>query len=146
MGKPRPTRLIRLERHRVLLVEDHAPLAEATAEFMRTAGLEVRIASSGRDALNAVAAFKPEIVICDMNLPDMHGLDVARAMRTTPAGKNALIAIHSAFSQGELRVFERHSSEPAVNLFLSKPLTEEKLDALIAQLQVQHSAGRRGSE
>jgi two-component system CheB/CheR fusion protein len=122
-------------KYRVLLVDDHVPLAEATAEFMRSAELEVRISSWGRDALSVAGVFKPDIVICDLNLPDMSGLDVARAMRGIPALKGALIAMHTAIPENELRQLERHLDEPSVNLFLSKPLTDEKLDTLISAVQ-----------
>jgi CheY-like chemotaxis protein len=122
-------------RYRALLVDDHAPLADATAEFMRSAELEVRISSWGRDALSVAGVFKPDIVICDMNLPDISGLEVARALRTIPATKDAVIAMHTAVSENELLELERHLDEPSVNFFLSKPLTDEKLDALISAVQ-----------
>ena len=126
--------------HRVLLIEDHPDLAVATAEFLRTIGLEVRIASSGHEGLNSAAAFKPAIVLCDLNLPDMEGLDVLRALRLSPATKDALLAIHTAKSDMEIRMFER-MQRPEVNLVLSKPLTVEKLDRLLAEL-----ASRRSTE
>jgi CheY-like chemotaxis protein len=118
---------------RVLLIEDHFGLAEAMAEFLRSTGLEVSIASSGNEALQLAAAFSPEIVLCDMNLPDMAGLDVLRAMRTNPATKDALLVIHTAMSEVEIRMFER-IQRSEVNLFLSKPLTQEKLNRLLAEL------------
>jgi len=128
--------------HRVLLVEDHAPLAEATAEFMRSAGLEVRIASSGQDALTEAAAFQPEIVLCDMRLQDMSGLAVARALRTIPGASRALIAMHSAMTETDLPMLERIDA-PEVNLFLTKPLTETKLETLISRLHAFQRAARR---
>ena len=67
-----------LPRCRVLLIEDHAPLAEATAEFIRSKGLDVRIASTGREALETAAVFHPEIVLCDLSLPDMPGPESSR--------------------------------------------------------------------
>jgi DNA-binding response OmpR family regulator len=131
-------------RHRALLVEDYEPLAEATAEFMRNAGLEVQIASSGQDALRVAAAFKPEIVLCDLRLPDIMGLDVARALREVPGAKDAVIAIHTAISDVDHPVLKRHLNAPSVNLFLSKPLTDEKLKALISAVQfVPRPAPRR---
>jgi CheY-like chemotaxis protein len=129
--------------YRVLLIEDHALLAEATAELMRFEGLEVRIASTGKVALELAAAFQPEIVLCDLRLPDMLGLDVARALRAGPGMKHALIAMHTAMSESDLRVLERHTDAP-VNVFLSKPLTVEKIEALVSQLEVlQRSATPR---
>jgi CheY-like chemotaxis protein len=115
-----------------LLVEDHGPLAEATAEFMQAKGLDVRIASSGREALEMAAAFQPDIVLCDVRLPDLSGPDVARALRAIPGTKAAVIAMHTAMSESDLST-QRLNAD--VDLFLSKPITEEKIDALISQLQ-----------
>lgn len=117
---------------RVLLVEDHAALAEATAEFLRSMGLEVGLVSSGREALTLAVAFRPKIVLCDMNLPDMNGLDVARAVRTNSATKDILFAIYTAMSETDIQMLERRIKAPEVDLFLSKPLTEEKLDKLLS--------------
>ena len=115
---------------RVLLIEDHAALAEATAEFMGSKGLVVRVASSGREALETAAAFHPDIVLCDLRLPDMSGLDVARALRDMPETKDAVIAMHSAMTESDFGT-KGPQGIAAVDLVLSKPLTEEKLDTLI---------------
>jgi CheY-like chemotaxis protein len=123
----------RTRRHRVLLIEDHAELAEATAEFMRSKGLEVLIASTGDSGLEMAERFQPEIVLCDLSLPDMTGLDVARALRAIPGAKEALIAVHTAFGERDIRTFERQPGG-FVNVFVSKPLTSEKLDAILSQL------------
>jgi DNA-binding response OmpR family regulator len=121
--------------YRVLLVEDHAPLAEATAEFMRREGLNVQCASTGREALEISATFQPEIVLCDMHLPDMPGLDVARALRAISSAKDAVIAIHTAMTKSEIRTFVDQQVDAAVNLFLTKPITIEKVHALITALR-----------
>jgi CheY-like chemotaxis protein len=125
-----------LSRLRVLLIEDHAPLAEATAEFIRSKDLDVRIAPTGREALETAAVFHPEIVLCDIRLPDMPGPDVARALREMPGAKDAVIAMHSAMTERDLGT-QSLQADAAVNLFLSKPLTEEKLDTLISLLKSQ---------
>jgi CheY-like chemotaxis protein len=125
----------RTRSYRVLLVEDHATLAEATAEFMRGEGLEVRIASNGNSGLEMAAAFQPDIVLCDLSLPDMPGLDVARALRAIPGTKDVLIAMHTAFAERDLRKFESQA-DGSVDMFLSKPLTPEKLDTILSQLNI----------
>jgi len=125
----------RTRSYRVLLIEDHAALAEATAEFMRSQGLEVQIASNGDSGLEMAGAFQPDIVLCDLSLPDMAGLDVARSLRAIPGTKDVLIAMHTAFAERELRKFERQA-DGSVNIFLSKPLTPEKLDTILSQLDV----------
>jgi CheY-like chemotaxis protein len=116
---------------RLLLIEDNLLLAEATAEFLRDAGLEVQIAESGEEALQTAISFRPDIVLCDMRLPDMSGLDVAKALRANPVTRDALLVVHTAMSDADLRVLEREMGKDQVNMFLSKPLTEEKLDRLL---------------
>jgi len=57
---------------RVLLVEDHPDWAAAMGEFLRSEGLEVQPALSGSEALDVAAAFRPQLILCDLNLPDMN--------------------------------------------------------------------------
>jgi CheY-like chemotaxis protein len=122
-------------RHRALLVEDHPAIAEATAELMRLHGLEVRVARTGRDALEMAEAFDPVLILCDMRLPDMAGLEVAEALRARCRGSDLLIAIITATSADCLREFEGQATTRAVNLFLSKPLTNETLIGLLSELE-----------
>ena len=119
---------------RILLVEDNADLAEVTAEFIRASGPEVRIASSGQEALEMADAFRPEIVLCDMRMPDMSGLDVLKALRSMESGKDVVLAIYSAVSECDLRLLERTMTPSPVDVFLSKPITREALDMLRSRL------------
>jgi CheY-like chemotaxis protein len=127
---------------RLLLVEDNGDLADVMAEFLREAGLAVRIAESGEEALAMARAFQPEIILCDMRLPDMFGLDVARALRADPDTRHALFALHSAMSDLEVRALEREIDADEVGLFLSKPLTQQKIDRLLAALEVMRESAR----
>jgi CheY-like chemotaxis protein len=122
--------------HRVLLVEDHPALAEATAELMRHHGLEVRVATSGADALRMAEEFNPVLILCDMMLPDMAGLDVARVLRAKGSANDLLFAMLSARRADDLREYEGHSTTREVNLFLSKPLTVETLTGLLSELEI----------
>jgi CheY-like chemotaxis protein len=121
-------------RHRVLLVEDHADMAEATAELMRHHGLDVSIASSGGDALKVAEEFNPVLVLCDLALPDMTGLDVVQALRARPGPTDLLIVIFSAMSAGALRDFEGQTKASGITLFLPKPLTSDILIDLVSRL------------
>ena len=120
---------------RLLLVEDHAVLAEATAEFLRRAGIEVQVAKSGTEALQTAKTFGPEIILCDLGLPDCSGLDVVRALRARQDLKRPLFVIHTALADSEIQTLERHVQFGDVDLFLSKPITDEKIDRLVHELQ-----------
>ena len=125
---------------RVLLVEDNADAAEVTALFIGASGLEVLIASSGQDALEIAGMFHPEIVLCDLSLPDMSGLEVLQAMRSQESIKDALLVIFTARGERDLRQLERTVDSSAVDVFLSKPITRDSLDMLLSQL---HGSRRR---
>src|SRR5262249_31380833 len=92
------------DKARLLLVEDSAALAEATAEYLQFLGLDVCIAGNGKDALQAVGLFRPEIVLCDLRLPDMSGLDLLQALRLNRDTEGAVLALHSAMSEADLRL------------------------------------------
>ncbi len=65
---------------RVLLVDDHMPLRAGTHSLLREAeDIEVVAESaSGREALAFAARLRPDVVLLDINLPDLNGVDVAR--------------------------------------------------------------------
>ena len=127
---------------RVLLVEDNFLFAEATADFLRESGLEVRVASSGAEAVRIAIEFRPDVVLCDLSLPGISGLNVLRVLRANPVTKHARLALHSAMSDLELKVLQRENVE-GVNIFLSKPLTPEKLERLLGTVEAQSSRSRR---
>jgi DNA-binding response OmpR family regulator len=70
---------------RVLLVEDEAATAEATAYALRREGFEVRVAEDGNAALGLAEEFRPQLVILDLMLPGLGGLDVCRLLRQRSA-------------------------------------------------------------
>jgi CheY-like chemotaxis protein len=74
-----------------------------------------------------------------MMLPDMAGLDVAQVLRANARTNDLLIAMLTARSADDLSEFEGPARTRAVNLFLSKPLTEETLTELLSKLEVLQS-------
>jgi response regulator of citrate/malate metabolism len=82
---------------RVLVVEDEPVAASAHAEYVRRIpGFELAsIARTGQEALRALSSQQVDLVLLDMNLPDLHGLDIVRAMRA--AGHSTdVVAVTSA--------------------------------------------------
>jgi two-component system KDP operon response regulator KdpE len=66
---------------RVLLVDDDVPLGRALRINMKARGMEVEIASTGQSALDLVARFRPDVVILDLGLPDLDGIEVLHGIR-----------------------------------------------------------------
>jgi len=66
---------------RLLVVEDEETILELLAGSLRFAGFEVRTAASGAEALRAVAASRPDLMLLDVMMPDGDGFEVVRRMR-----------------------------------------------------------------
>jgi two-component system, OmpR family, response regulator len=67
--------------HRILVVDDEPSIVDAVATALRYEGYEVEEATTGRDALGAVARFEPDLVVLDWMLPDTQGIEVGRRLR-----------------------------------------------------------------
>ena len=69
--------------HRILIVDDDPHIRQVRALALGTAGRQTAEASDGEDALRAVAAQRPDLVVLDINMPRMDGLDVCRRLRAS---------------------------------------------------------------
>ena len=67
---------------RVLVVDDEVDLAELVAEYLRRAGLEVAVRHDGTKAVAAVRDFTPDVLVLDLGLPGIDGIEVCRQVRT----------------------------------------------------------------
>jgi len=68
------------ERTRVLVVDDESNITDLVATVLRYEGFEVQTAATGHDALKAVTAFRPALVVLDIMLPDLDGFEVQRQL------------------------------------------------------------------
>ena len=66
---------------RILVVEDDLTVAEVVVDYLRHAGLEPRHAMDGQAALEIAAAWRPDLVVLDLMLPGVSGLEVCRRLR-----------------------------------------------------------------
>jgi two-component system, OmpR family, response regulator len=67
---------------RVLVVDDEPPIAELVSTALRYEGFSTKIAPTGRAALEALGTFRPELVVLDVQLPDIDGFEVQRRLRS----------------------------------------------------------------
>ena len=66
---------------RILIVDDDELIADSLSYSLRLEGYETRIVGLGAQALDALSAFSPDLVVLDLNLPDINGMEVCRQMR-----------------------------------------------------------------
>ncbi|WP_051974756.1 hybrid sensor histidine kinase/response regulator [Cupriavidus necator] len=104
---------------RILVVDDNQDAAESARMLLELWGNDVRVALDGASALQIAEAFRPELVLLDIGLPDMEGYDVARALRKQPWGESILLVAVTGWGQGHDRAKSR---DAGVDLHLVKPV------------------------
>ncbi len=67
---------------RVLVVEDDADIADVLRRSLRNEGYEVRTSADGAEALDLATGFVPDLVVLDLGLPGLDGIEVCRRLRT----------------------------------------------------------------
>ena len=115
---------------RILVVDDNVDNADILAMLLRALGHEVHTAYDGPAALETARTWRPEVVLLDIGLPRMTGLEVARRIREDLGLKNVLLAAMTGYGQEEDK---RRSLEAGFNAHLVKPVELEVLQALLAQ-------------
>lgn len=81
---------------RILIVEDDPDIASFEQTMLSRAGYETRVAGTGGEGLALVADYRPEVVLLDIGLPDMSGLDVCTSIAETADSYILLVSGHSA--------------------------------------------------
>jgi signal transduction histidine kinase/ActR/RegA family two-component response regulator len=114
---------------RILVVDDNQDGAKALAMLLRLQGHDVEIAHDGPDALRAAFNSVPDVVLLDIGLPGMDGLEVARRLRVEPRLRNCLIAAISGYGQDDDR---RRSEEAGFDAHLVKPFDLTALERLLS--------------
>jgi DNA-binding response OmpR family regulator len=113
---------------RVLIVEDDEDIAQVLQRSLRLEGYETRIAGDGEAALGAAADFVPDIVVLDLGLPKLDGIDVARRLR---ASDDVAILMLTARDALESRV---EGLDAGADDYLVKPFERQELLARLRAL------------
>lgn len=113
----------------VLVVEDDPDMNEMLGAYVQLAGFEYRPALDGSSALAAMRERRPALVLLDLMLPDIDGLEVCQRMRADEATRETPVLILSARDEPEAR---RRAALLSVRKYLTKPFDP---DALIASIR-----------
>ncbi|HET9909886.1 MAG TPA: response regulator [Anaerolineales bacterium] len=103
----------------VLIIEDEEDAADMFAEMMRVSGYRVLKTSSSTPALSMMAAEKPDVVILDIMMPEISGLDILRQMRKNPELVQTPVVVVSAKSMpADIKL----GMEAGASIYLTKPV------------------------
>lgn len=109
---------------KVLVIEDESSLMEDTVELLGHAGFEAQGTLDGTSGIEMAYAWMPDIILCDIMMPGVNGLDVVRSLRSDAA--TALIPIVLFTGAGDEQI--RHSARLAgADDFVTKPVTIKEL-------------------
>jgi CheY-like chemotaxis protein len=132
-----PSPLMPLPRCRILVVDDHEDTAAMLGLLLTLIGHHTQVAHDGLEALATGAAFRPDVVLLDLNLPGLSGYEVARKLRELPWGREVTLVAVTAMDQEPHRLESRRSGFDA---HLVKPVDSHTLEALLAALRALRAA------
>ncbi|KNH08586.1 Two-component response regulator [Candidatus Burkholderia brachyanthoides] len=91
-----------IDKRRVLVVDDYQDIADALSAILEIKGFDARVALTGEQAIRRFQTWRPHAVILDISLPNIHGVEIGRRMRSTAWHDAALLA-HTALNASEIR-------------------------------------------
>lgn len=122
----------------ILVVDDDAEIRDLAEIVLRGAGYAVQKASCGRDALEATAAFEPDMILLDVNMPDMDGWEVLRLLQADESSRGLPVVMFTVKMEFRDKV---HALQDGAKDYITKPFSHDELldriDRIFHSLEVQ---------
>ncbi len=113
-----------VRRSRVLVVDDSLSVRRAIASLLEDQGYEVALARDGLEAVKQLEATRPDVVLTDLEMPNMNGLELAAHVRSRAEHAGLQIIMITSRSMDKHR---RQAQSAGVNVYLTKPYTDFEL-------------------
>jgi DNA-binding response OmpR family regulator len=120
-----------MEQQRVLLVDDDPGLTTLLELVFRRAGFEVHSANNGFDGINQAGLLSPNLMVLDIMMPDISGIEVCRQIRANPKTAELPVMILSASGNKEDREM---ALEAGADTFIQKPISPTELVGRVKEL------------
>ncbi|MEM7754912.1 MAG: response regulator transcription factor [Planctomycetota bacterium] len=130
---------------RILIVDDEIDLADLLAYNLKAAGYDTHVAHNGRDGLDAARALRPHIIVLDVMMPELSGLEVAARLRAEQATKDIPILMLTARAD---EADEVRGLSAGADDFVAKPFSMKVLEARVEALlrRTNEAAQTRGDQ
>jgi DNA-binding response OmpR family regulator len=116
---------------KVLIADDEANIVTSLEFLMEQCGFEVRVAVNGREALELVASFRPDLMLLDVMMPEKNGYEVCQAVRADPALADTKIVMLSAKGR-DIEVAK--GLELGADAYVTKPFSTRELMAKVKEM------------
>ena len=113
---------------RILVVEDSRDIGETLADFLRSLGHSVELATTGPEGAQKLLALQPDVGLVDIGLPGMDGYEVARAVRARPEGRSLFLVALTGYGGPEAEASARRAG---FDLHLVKPVDANRLPEIL---------------
>jgi CheY-like chemotaxis protein len=121
----------------VLLVEDDNYVSAAIWTLLKYSNFDVTIAETGTEGLKLVGTLSPHIIILDVNLPDINGLEICRRLKADPATSHLPVVFLSARIE-----FAQEAIAVGAEIFLAKPNDVSRLADTLSQILASRAAAQ----
>ncbi len=115
----------------VMLIDDSRTILMSLSAILTRNGFTVQTASDGKDALTKLASAKPDLIISDLNMPNMDGIEFVKAVRKNLAMRSTPILMLSTESEESKR---QEAKSAGANGWLVKPIGAESLLKVISRV------------
>ena len=116
---------------KIMTVDDSASVRQMVSFTLKGAGYEVSEAQDGRDALNKLSGAGVQMVITDLNMPNMNGLELIKALRAKPECKFMPIVFLTTESQAEKK---NEAKAAGATGWIVKPFKPDQLLAVVKKV------------
>lgn len=116
---------------RILIVDDSVSMRRMVGSALRSASFDVVEAANGPDALSFLDRHQVDLIITDVNMPDMDGISLVRAIRNRPATKSTPVLILTTESGVEMKQAGRTAGATG---WIAKPFSPQQLVQVVAKV------------
>lgn len=116
------------QKERALIVEDSRTIAAVVKHYLQLEGFEVLVAADGVVGLETAVRERPDVIVTDLNLPGMDGMDMVKALRADPRTHGIAIFMLTSDERAET---ERLARAAGADEYILKPVEPRRLAARV---------------
>jgi CheY-like chemotaxis protein len=113
---------------RILVVDDSRYVADASARLITICGYETKAVYGGREAIEQIVAFAPDMVLMDIGMPDLDGYEAAARIRLDQGNANILLVAVTCWNEDHDK---QRAYQSGFDLHVSKPVSLKTLYSLL---------------